>query len=212
MKPKPNNENTPIINGAPDHSRARALPGANHSLVPTHKKWLALPLVGLLVNPAGSATVVGGAAVVALVVLIICGFIYIGAQLLDKAKTISARHEFRLTNEMGDFRATGGRAPDPVIERLLAMPEEVLVPSERMEFASDAEFFKWADSLKTWVILYRETLADEWVDSGNRLYGASNEVRAVLLDLCRWEGVWAGRGMTKDGRWRTQGFYRQVEE
>lgn len=149
-----------------------------------------------------AVTLIGLLLIMGLFVSIICGLVYVAGKILDTGRTIQARRDAQLTN---DSKLTLVVAVDPVIERLTAMPALVLAPREAE--MSDRAFLKWADSCQTWAVVYRETLADPWQDTGNRLYGASGEVKAMLLDLSRYEAFYTGQGFTKDGRVRLTGFY-----
>lgn len=174
-------------------------------------KCKGLLLAGLAAGVVKALTVIGGAIIIGVGVASLCALLYVAAKGLNALRTIQERRDSQLTNEVAKMTANATPELDPVIERLEQMPEVVLVPEERTEM-TDAQFIAWADSLQTWAILYRETLADPWQDTGNRLYGASGEVRALLHDWCVWESVYAAVGATKDGRSRATGFYGWVPE
>jgi len=152
-----------------------------------------------------AVTLIGGLIVLALFVAFLCGLLHVGGKLLNAAKTIEARRSAQITNDTD--KATGDL--DPVMQALLALPADTLVPAEQVEL-SDRAFLRWAASVQEWAVVYRETLSEPWRDTGNRLAGAPDDVKALLLDLCRYEAVYTSVGATKDGRVRASGFYDAV--
>lgn len=155
-------------------------------------------------------TIIGGIIALGLFVLFLCGLLWVGGKLLDAGKSIQARHDGALTNEVDKLSVThDGGERDPVVQALLSLPPQVLITDEQTEL-NDRQFFKWVASLRSWAILRKDDLNQDWTDTGNRFFGESNAVRLLLFDLCRYEAPFAPYG--KDFVVRTSGFYKIIPE